>query len=314
MLTLLLRLLVVVIGIAIAILLLFVKENTNGLTFEINSDTPILNFTLVFVITVLVYLITVGVVGVLSLSYEPYDIEKVNIGKQVESVTNNDVADACYYLDVENDYIIHYNRNYVRNLKETSISNEMYVFGSKNYKNLSNKDKEALRKLDIDSFKVELANIEVKGDINNEDVSKSESNEIDVDYNTVNKILELEEIIDGKDTELYNLSEAVKKKNEEISRLNEEILRLNEEISRLDEGIKEKDSLLIKKDKQINRLDKVKEVSIKYIIIGFISIWVMVLITVNMIVRLRLKVKKELILTASDAKIREGVMLEEDRK
>lgn len=120
------------------------------------------------------------------------------------------------------------------------------------------------------------------------------------------KIDELKENITSRDNYIIELEQSIKDKDSYISELEQSIKDKDIQIQELHSNIE-------KKDNQISKLKNKKEISdktLKYIGIGVLFTWIMVLITVKMIVNLKLKVRKELILTASDAKIREGVMLD----
>lgn len=83
----------------------------------------------------------------------------------------------------------------------------------------------------------------------------------------------------------------------ELSNINYEISLRNRAIEELNERIAE----LEKEKKQVSIMEK--------LVVGVV-IWLILLISIHSIVNLRLKYKRNLIETASNAKIREGVMLD----
>lgn len=102
---------------------------------------------------------------------------------------------------------------------------------------------------------------------------------------------------------------------EVLEELHKELSSISSNINSINKNMQEQKKELENQKKEIEELKENKPMDtgkVGVIIGGIAAFWIMILVTIVTFVRLHVRSKKELILTASDAKIREGVMLNED--
>lgn len=102
---------------------------------------------------------------------------------------------------------------------------------------------------------------------------------------------------------------------EVLEELQKELSSISNNINDINKNIQEQKKELESQKKEIEELKENKPMDtgkVGVIIGGIVAFWIMTLVTIVTFVKLHVHSKKELILTASDAKIREGVMLNED--
>lgn len=115
---------------------------------------------------------------------------------------------------------------------------------------------------------------------------------------TIEDSIEIELLLENID----KLKEDVKEKTEKIEDLENEVLELQDIIVKLEEKLKAlryKESI------------KISDASIRTIVVSIICLGLLGLFIYSTVVKVNTKSKKELLITASDVKIREGVMLED---
>lgn len=134
----------------------------------------------------------------------------------------------------------------------------------------------------------------------NDNIQESVRDNLESDSNT------LEENAD-----IVNLTNELSSKNEEIHNLNDIIKDQKESIEKLNNTIKNQEESIDKLNKELSDLKTKKKLNTKEVLIIVVSVWIMALISICTIYRMRIKGRKELIQTASDAKIRESVMLDD---
>lgn len=102
---------------------------------------------------------------------------------------------------------------------------------------------------------------------------------------------------------------------EVLEELHKELSSISSNINSINKNMQEQKKELENQKKEIEELKENKPMDtgkVGVIIGGIVAFWIMTLVTIVTFVKLHVHSKKELILTASDAKIREGVMLNED--
>lgn len=110
--------------------------------------------------------------------------------------------------------------------------------------------------------------------------------------------IEIELLLENID----KLKEEVKEKTEKVEDLENEVLELQDIIVKLEgklETLRNKESI------------KISDASIRTIVVSIICLVLLGLFVYSTVVKVNTKSKKELLITASDVKIREGVMLED---
>lgn len=105
--------------------------------------------------------------------------------------------------------------------------------------------------------------------------------------------------------------------NSILNDLNKNLSSINDNINNINKNVEEQRKELDKQKQEIEELKNKKEPmdnsKVIAIIVGIALFWLMGLITIVTFIKIKTHSKKELILTASDAKIREGVMLDDDK-
>lgn len=102
---------------------------------------------------------------------------------------------------------------------------------------------------------------------------------------------------------------------EVLEELHKKLSSISSNINSINKNMQEQKKELENQKKEIEELKENKPMDtgkVGAIIGGIVAFWIMTLVTIVTFVKLHVHSKKELILTASDAKIREGVMLNED--
>lgn len=110
--------------------------------------------------------------------------------------------------------------------------------------------------------------------------------------------IEIELLLENID----KLKEEVKEKAEKVEDLENEVLELQDIIVKLEEKLeasRNKESI------------KISDISIRTIVVSIVCLSLLSLFIYSTVVKVNTKSKKELLITASDVKIREGVMLED---
>lgn len=148
------------------------------------------------------------------------------------------------------------------------------------------------------SKKDSYSNTSVDSDTDN--IQESVRDNLESDSNT------LEENAD-----IVNLTNELSSKNEEIHNLNDIIKDQKESIEKLNNTIKNQEESIDKLNKELSDLKTKKKLNTKEVLMIVVSVWIMALISICTIYRMRIKGRRELIQTASDAKIRESVMLDD---
>lgn len=308
-----LKIFLVLLCLALSITIVYSKETTYGISFEFDNGMPIFSAMATLILTVLFYILVGLLVSCLSA-----EIKDIKVIESYDTSSEANVNREVYYdLELEDDYIVEYIHEYYSLFRLTSDVKEevsIKVLGKTSFNSLSVVDKDAIGQLKEPAILLELYDYENLGE--------SIENSVDIEREAVEKKSEKNE----KNADVAKLDSEIAKIKSRVTELNDAVAKKDSEIEQLKSDIELKDNMVTvltneieEKDAEINKLKArktivISEHAIEYGIAAFIVFWVMILITVNMIVKLRLKVKKELILAASDAKIREGVMLEDNLK
>lgn len=156
--------------------------------------------------------------------------------------------------------------------------------------------------------------------INTEDDNSNKKNKTSKETEDVKNIEAENENETGKEKEKENGEAAVSEElSNSLKEINNSLKNVQDSIEGLNKNVNEQKTELENQKKEIESLKNKKEVekvdsnTLLVIIIGIAVIWIMILITIVTFIKIKTHSKKELILTASDAKIREGVMLDDDK-
>lgn len=188
------------------------------------------------------------------------------------------------------------------------ITSYEVVFDEADYKeyfsqDIKNSDYYEIRKFISDKYGLtKYVEEETTAEENSRDAESSNEESYTKEESNTNKI---------DDTQLKELNDSLKDVGKNIEDLQSNIKDINKSIESITKNLNEqKNEIEVLKNKEKPKVDNG---TIIIIIVGLVAFWLMILVTVVTLIKIRTHSRKELILTASDAKIREGVMLDDDK-